>query len=236
MGSESFCFVCFRISGGEGRDVAASFVEELERQMAQSADPDDTHSVGRLDAEVRDRPEHRDPTAESRPGFQWVHAIGQLDGPVPVAAHPVGEAAVATEDRLLGVRTKVLASGQARVAAHARTSEPAESDAVADLHAFGKLADRLHDPHCFVTGDQWENRISPLVVDHRKVGVADPAGLDADLHLFWTQWAGLIFEGLEGGPTVGRRPCVKDFSHAFPFVGSQGLASLSSQHQGISHF
>ena len=97
------------------------------------------------------------------------------------------------------------------MAAHAGPREPAQSDAVAGLHPFRELTHRFNDTHRLVPGDQREDRVAPLVVDHREVGMADPAGLDADLHLLRTQRAGLIVEWPEGSAAVGRGPGMEGF-------------------------
>lgn len=72
VGAEFAGFVRLGFAGGEGGDLAAPFVEELQRQVTQSADADHADAVGRLDPEIDDGAEDCDSPAEQRTGARGI--------------------------------------------------------------------------------------------------------------------------------------------------------------------
>jgi hypothetical protein len=109
--AELFRLGGFRGAGGESGDLAAPRVEELEREMAKSADAHHSHAVSGLHAEIRDGREDRDATTEQRAGAGGIGGIWKLDRPFPVRPHLVGEASVTADDHSLCSGAKLLATG-----------------------------------------------------------------------------------------------------------------------------
>ncbi len=66
--------------------------------------------------EINDRREHRDPAAEQRTHAGGIERSRQFDRPFPIRADAIRESAVAADDHLLGVRTKLVATGQTGLA------------------------------------------------------------------------------------------------------------------------
>jgi len=91
---------------------------------------------------------------------------------------------VAADDRLLALGAEIVVPGKAGMARHAASREPAEPHAVADSEAFHLIAGFFDDPDDLMPGNERVAGISPVVVEHRQVRVADPAGFHLQLHLF----------------------------------------------------
>ena len=80
-------------------------------------------------------------------------------------------------------------SGQALVTREAAISRPGDAHALADLETLGFFAEGDDGADGFVSGNEWEFRHAPLVVEHRDIRVADPAVRDLDFDLFRTEFA-----------------------------------------------
>ncbi|MFT5188439.1 MAG: hypothetical protein ACI957_001459 [Verrucomicrobiales bacterium] len=63
-GSEGFGFVDLRVAGGKGGDFAALGVEELQREVSETANADDGDMIERGDGILHDGIEDGDATAE----------------------------------------------------------------------------------------------------------------------------------------------------------------------------
>jgi hypothetical protein len=69
-------------------------------------------------------------------------------------------------------------------AVHATLRRPADADLLADLDPLGGAADIDDDADRLVPEHRREPGPTPVVVEHREVGVAEPAVLDPDFYLF----------------------------------------------------
>ena len=174
---------CFAQRGGEGGDLANPGVEEAQRQMPEAADADHADAVGGLDAELQQWAEHRGAGTEQRPTSAGSSPRRQRNGPGPVRAQAIGEAAVAADDGRFHRATEVVRAFHARAAMHAAALVPADADALAELEAARLLADADDGADYLVARDEGIAGVAPLVVDHRLVGMADAAVLHGHLDL-----------------------------------------------------
>jgi hypothetical protein len=113
--------------------------------------------------------------------------------------YPVSESAVPANNRLLSSRAKIEVTLLAGVAVAATFGEPTHAHPISFFEAMRSRAYVDHFADHLVSGYQRENRISPVVADHRKIGVTDPAGLDLDFNLPLCQRFGGVFKGLKRG-------------------------------------
>ena len=194
MGTEFPCFIGFGFAGREGGHFAAPFVEELHCQVTQSADANDADAIGRLDSEIRDRREDGDSAAEQGTCAGGIEGGWEFGRPFPIRPHPVGEAAVAADDDSLRIGAELVSAGEAGLAGEATAGKPAEAHAVADGETLRLIADFFDDADDFVTGDERIGRVSPVVVEHRKVRMANPAGFDFHLDLLRLEFARVEFK------------------------------------------
>jgi hypothetical protein len=113
--------------------------------------------------------------------------------------HPVSESAVAADNRLLCSRAKIKVPLLAGVAVAATFGEPTHADAISFFEAMRSRAYVDYFADHLVSGDQREDCVSPVVADHGKIGMTDPAGLDMDFNLPICQRFGGVFKGLKRG-------------------------------------
>ena len=83
---ETFGFVELARARRERCHVAPVCRREFDRHVAQPAEADDAHPVGRLGVH-RQRVKDGDAAAEQRPGVGEVQLLRQRNGPRPVRAH-----------------------------------------------------------------------------------------------------------------------------------------------------
>jgi hypothetical protein len=113
--------------------------------------------------------------------------------------YPFSESAVAADNRLLCSRAKIKVTLLAGVAVAATFGEPTHADPISFFEAMRSRAYVDHFANHLVSGDQREDRISPVVADHGNIGMTDPAGLDLDFNLPLCQRFGGVFKGLKRG-------------------------------------
>ena len=104
------------VAGGEGVNLTAPFVRELQGHVAQAADPNDANPRGGPDLVYDEGREHGDPAAQQRSRFGHVESLGNRANPRPLSAHTVGETAVTSEYCALDKRTQMMIPGQALMA------------------------------------------------------------------------------------------------------------------------
>ena len=93
-----------------------------------------------------------------------------------------------------GIRTKIVIAGHALRADHARLREPAQPHGLTGgymVHVSANGSDLTED---FVAGDKRKLCYLPIVSEHAQIAVANPAMAYINIHLFISQFAGLIFE------------------------------------------
>ena len=191
-------FIAFRVAGGECVNFAAPLVEKLERHVPQAADADDSDPCRRFHLALHDRIENGDPAAEKRAAGVRADRLREGNGPNPVTPHAIGKAAVALDDGCLAVRAEIVVAAEAMRAGHAAPGHPPKADAIADFDAFHLRAGGDDFADHFVAGNEWIGALAPLVVDHRKVGVADAAVAYCDLDLLLAERTGIKFDAFKG--------------------------------------
>ena len=150
--------------------------------MAQPADADDAHPVGRLGVH-RQRREDGDAPTQERPGFGEVQLFRQRDGPRPVRADVGREPAAMTDDGRLHLRAKVMASRHALVTVHAATRVPADADALSDLESLGIRTDGRDPTDDLVAENRGVLRNAPVIVQDGEIGVTQTAVFDSDFNV-----------------------------------------------------
>src|SRR5262245_18010298 len=182
----------------DGHRLVAHPGGELDREVAEPADPEHGDEVARPRAAVPDGIEGRDPGAHQRGGLDGGEPLGdprQRDG---VGDDVVRVAAVARDPRRLG---RDLAGQEvapaAGIAATAVAGVPADADAIPLLPPRDAGADRVDRP-----GDlmPWNPRMldageRPLL--HEGVAVADASRFDPDANRSGARLGDRALEGLE---------------------------------------
>src|SRR4051812_28025387 len=103
-------FVCLAGRRRKSRDMTTPLVGELQSQVPQSADTNDTDVIGRLDIELYQRIENRHTAAKQWPRFSDVNTFRNRSGPNPVAANTCGECAMSMDNgRFAGIAHLVIA-------------------------------------------------------------------------------------------------------------------------------
>ena len=128
-----------------------------------------------------------------------MNLVRQRKGELPVVDAYVGgePALVAADDGQPDVRTEVLEPALAPLTLHARAAHRSDPDPLADAEPIdlgpggGDDADRLVPRHQRVLGE------AVVVVDHGRVGVANPAVGNPNIHLLGTERPRVVLERLE---------------------------------------
>src|SRR4030095_6673918 len=107
---------------------------ELHRHVAQPADADDAHAVGRFGMHSQGC-ENGHTTAQEWPSLDDVKRFRQRDRPSPVRTDVRRESAVMTDDGSNYLRAKMMGSRHALVTVHATARIPADADALAYLES-----------------------------------------------------------------------------------------------------
>lgn len=213
MSAEFFRFLGLGITGGESGDFTSPFVKKLKGKMTETADADDSDPVGWLDTEICDGGKYRGTSTEERAGTQGIKSGGELEGPFPVRADAIGEAAVPTDDGRFAIGAELLPAGKAWLTGKATAGKPTESDPVSDGKPFCLIPDFFDDPDYLMPWDERVFRISPVVVYQGNIRMANAAGLDFDLNLIRFHFAGIEFKLLEFAALCLRAPSVECFAH-----------------------
>lgn len=197
MRAEPERFIALGVARGERGYFASPFVQELKRQMPEPADADHCGSVRRFHVALHDRVKYRRAAAEKRAGLGGIELRGQRHHPNPMRAHAIREAAVSMHDRLLRGGAEVVVAGEALAARHATAGKPAKPDALPDAQALHIVADGGDGADDFVPRHERIGTLAPLIVDHRKVRVAETAMTHGDLNLLGAERAGIEIETLQ---------------------------------------
>jgi hypothetical protein len=164
--AEAEGFGAFRLRGGKRDHLAAPFVQELQGEMAEPADADDTDPVGRSDAALDHGIEDGDAAAKQRTGLGRIDRGRQRHGPFPVAAHPLGKPAVPADHGRLDLRAEVVIAAQALGTAQAAAGKPTQPNPVTDLDALHLRTGLNHGADDLVTRDERVVGEAPIVVEH----------------------------------------------------------------------
>ena len=162
--------------------------------MAEAANADDADAAVRRDVMHQQRLEDGDAAAEHRPGGFKIDVFRQRDHPLPVGAQLIGEAAAVDDGGHRAFQTVHVVAADTGVAVAAAARRPANADLLANLQPFilRRAAQRRHPANHLVTGHQRIARHAPFIVDHRQVGVADPAVLHLHFDIFRLKVAGIV--------------------------------------------
>jgi hypothetical protein len=200
--------------GREYGDVRPARHGQLQRHVAQTAEPDDAHVLAGLQLPVLHRRESRDRGAQQwrgsrqvRPRWNADHEALGDDDLLGIAAkgvsavHTIGRVVsqgVAVEAVLLEIRQAVLADA-------AGVNHSAHTADVADLELGYRAAHRLHSTDDFVPGDAGIAARPPFAASNMDVGMANPAIQHIQQHVVWTDGAALDLQrsqrtGGAGGP------------------------------------
>ena len=101
-------------------------------------------------------------------------------------------------DRALNMGTEIVITCQTRVARQAAVRRPTDADALANLEPFGYFTKGHHRSYRFVAGDKRIRGHTPVVVEHGKIGMANPTMAHLDFDLLMTEFTGIEFERLQG--------------------------------------
>ena len=139
------------------------------------------------------------PGAHQRAGALRVNLVGQRKGELPVVDAYVGgePALVAANDGQPDVRTEVLEPALAPLTLHARAAHRSDPNPLADAEPIDLGPDGGDDADCLVPGHQRVLSEAVVVVDHGRVGVANPAVGDPNIHLLGTERPRVVVERLE---------------------------------------
>ena len=139
------------------------------------------------------------PGAHQRSGVLGLDLVRQRKGELPVVDPHVGgePALVAADDRQPDVRAEVLESALAPLALHARAAHRPDPDPLADAEPIDLGPDSRDDADRLVPGHQRVLSEAEVVVDHGRVGVADPAVGHPDIDLLGTDRPRVVLERLQ---------------------------------------
>src|SRR5262249_2136706 len=112
-------FRLLAVTGGEGMNLAAPFVSELERHMSQPTDANDPYTGSGRHIMKEERCKHSDAAAQQGSHFCQVKRIRQRTNPCPLGSDTVRKAAVASDNGPLSSGAQVLIAGKAFVACEA---------------------------------------------------------------------------------------------------------------------
>ena len=162
--------------------------------MAEAANADDADAAVRRDVMHQQRFEDGNAAAEHRPGGFKIDVFRQRDHPLPVGAQLIGEAAAVDDGGHRAFQTVHVVAADTGVAVAAAARRPANADLLANLQPFilRCATQGRHPANHLVTGHQRITRHAPFVVDHRQVGVADPAVLHLHFDIFRLKVAGIV--------------------------------------------
>ena len=155
--------------GGEGGDLRAEGPDELQAEMPQPADADDSHARGGTHAEVVQGRIDGDAGAEQGGDVFAIERVGHGDGKARVDADGVGVASIAADAGWLRGGAEVLVALTAPLADAATVCLPADTDALSDGEVADQGADRRDRSHDLVAGDEGELAEAPVVVDQMNV-------------------------------------------------------------------
>lgn len=207
MGSE--CLGLFLL-GGTGRDrgdLAAPFRKELQGDVTESTDTHDGDAVEGADVVLDDGIEDSDAPAKKRAGGELLDAGRDLDGPCAFGADAVGEAPVATHDGALGIGAEVVVSAHTLMAGHAGTAGPTHADVVAGFEVGHGRAYGFDGADDFVAWHKRVLRHFPIVLHHAQVAVANPAGVDFDIDLGWSEVTEFVLKFFKLATLLGEGVC-----------------------------
>lgn len=195
MGAEAKRVLALVGRGGEDDDVRAEGTGELDAHVPQSAEADDPDLLAARDTPAADRRVRRDPGAYERRGPGRVEVRRDAEDECFVHDDAVGVAAVGDRGGpvLIGrvvcehvVWAVLLPARPALLTGMVGVHEAADRHDVAGLVLGDARADLRHPAHDLVPGDDGVHRAharQELVPDVVKVGVADAAEEDFDLHV-----------------------------------------------------
>jgi hypothetical protein len=112
-------------------------------------------------------------------------------------AESVGECSVTSYDRALNLRAKVVIAGEARMAPKTAVSRPTDTDTLPNLEPFGFFAKGNYSAHRLMPRNKGIDGYTPLVVEHREIGMTDPTVTHLDLDFLATDLAGIEVEWLQ---------------------------------------
>src|SRR6202035_391290 len=146
-----------------GGDLCAEDARELQSQMAQAPDADDTDAGGRGDAVGAQRRVDGDAGAEQRRGVFAVECLGNGNDETCRYPYRVGEAAVAVHAGRLRLGAQILFSRATPLAIAATSRLPAHADSLTRLQVADRRANRFHGAHYFVAGNERKFADLPIV-------------------------------------------------------------------------
>src|ERR1700757_390776 len=95
---------------------------------------------------------------------------------------------MAAYDRRLPVGTKVVVAGQTLVTGKTTLRRPTETDSLPNLKSFRFFTKRDNGTDDFMAGNKGVLGQTPLVVEHRKVGVADATVRNRNFNFLGSQF------------------------------------------------
>ena len=125
-----------------------------------------------------------------------------------MAADLGGECAVPADDSLLQALAHVVIAGEALAAVQATAGVPTQSHGLSDADRLGAAAQGGNRSDGFMAGDEGILRDPPVVIQHRKVGMADAAVVDVDFDLLVRQRARVVGERPQFSARLARGQCV----------------------------
>ncbi|VTP80715.1 Uncharacterised protein [Leclercia adecarboxylata] len=139
------------------------------------------------------------PPPQQRTGRFDIHLFRERNDPLPVGAQFVSETAVVQNGWGSPFKAVNLVAADTGIAVPTAPCSPADAHALTNLQPFilGSTAQSNHAANHFVSGNQWVLRKAPFVIDHRQIGMADPAVIDLDFNVFCFQLARIVFVQLK---------------------------------------
>jgi hypothetical protein len=114
-----------------------------------------------------------------------------------VGANAFRETPTMIDDQSCGLLAQMLMAAEAGATFKAARGEPADSNPIAHTEAFGTCAQGRDTADDFVPRHERESRLTPLVVNHREIGMTNPAMFYRDLDPLIRQRAKVNLEWLE---------------------------------------
>ncbi len=198
VGAQRLHFIGLGEIAAEGNHFAAPLVEELDGKMAQAANPDDANRRSRADVEVNDGVEDGGTGAEQWTGGRRVHPLRNECRRGSRDTHGGAKSTVTTIDDTFAILAEVVVPGGAVLAILAERAEPTRSNPIANLELLHRGSNISHNADDFVATDERVLRVSPVVVLHADVAVAQAAVLHIDINLSLRDGIGeLVLKWLE---------------------------------------
>src|SRR4051794_41148412 len=184
----------FTVTRREGMNFTAPFVGKLQRHMSQSPNANNPQARGGGHAMDLQRGKNSRAATEQRSCLFHIQRIRQGTNPRPLGSHAIRETAVAPGNRALSGGAKILVPGKTLVTRQTTMSEPSEPDALTDLESLCRVAERDDCSRYFVSRHKRKLSRAPVVIEHRKIRVAETAVRHLDLDFLRTNLSGIEAE------------------------------------------